>query len=99
MFVFGNALGAVAWLVDLVFNVLMLVILINALLSWFRMDPSNPVVQVTSRISDVVCNPIRRMFPTVASGIDFAPMIAMVALIFLQKLIVPSLQMAAARMG
>lgn len=99
MFVFGNALGAVAWLVDLVFNVLMLVILVNALLSWFRMDHSNPVVQLTSRISDVVCNPIRRLFPTVASGIDFAPMIAMVALIFLQKLIVPSLQMAAARMG
>lgn len=99
MFVFGNALGAVAWLVDLVFNVLMLVILINALLSWFRLDPSNPVVQVTSRIADVICNPIRRMFPTVASGIDFAPLIAMVALVFLQKLIVPSLQMAAARMG
>jgi YggT family protein len=99
VFVFGNVLGAVAWLVDLVFNVLMLVILVNALLSWFRFDTSHPAVVMLDRISDAVCNPIRRMFPTVTSGIDFAPMIAMVALIFLQRIIVPSLQTMAARMG
>jgi uncharacterized protein YggT (Ycf19 family) len=34
-----------------------------------------------------------------ASGIDFAPMIAMVALMFLQKFVVASLQGIAARMG
>ena len=99
MFVFGNALGAVAWLVDLVFNVLMLVILLNALMSWFRLDSSNPALHVLERVSGFVCNPIRRLFPTVAGGIDFAPMIAMVALMFLQRFIVPSLQMLASRMG
>jgi len=99
VFVLGNVLGAVAWLVNLAFNVLMLVIVINALLSWFHLDHGNPAVLVLDRISDFVCNPIRRLFPTVASGIDFAPMIAMVALIFLQKIIVPSLATLAAKMG
>lgn len=92
-------MGAVAWLVDLVFNVLLLVILLNALISWFRLDPSNAVVQLLERLSGVVCNPIRRLFPTVAGGIDFAPMIAMVALMFLQRILVPTLSGLAARMG
>jgi YggT family protein len=92
VFVFGNFISALAWLVDLVINVLLLAILLNALLSWFRLDHGNPAVQLLERVSDFVCNPIRRLFPTVASGIDFAPMIAMVALMFLQRFIVPTLQ-------
>lgn len=99
MFVVGNFVGALAWLLDMAINLLLIVILLNAVLSWVRMDASNPVLQLLDRISDLVCNPIRRLFPTMASGIDFAPMIAMVALIFLQKFVVASLQQLAARMG
>lgn len=99
MFVFGNLLGAVAWLVGLAFDALMLVILVNALLSWFRLDPSNPFLQLLDRVSDFVCNPVRRLFPTVVSGIDLAPMIAMIALMFLRMWIVPTLNGIAARMG
>lgn len=99
MFVFGNLLGAVAWLVGLAFDALMLVILVNALLSWFRLDPSNPFLQLLDRVSDFVCNPVRRLFPTVVSGIDLAPMIAMIALMFLRTWIVPTLYGLAARMG
>lgn len=99
MFVIGNLLGAVAWLVGTAFDVLMLVILVNALLSWFRLDPSNPLLQLLDRVSDFVCNPIRRLFPTVVSGIDLAPMLAMVALMFLKMALVPTLYGIAARMG
>lgn len=99
MFVFGNFLGAVAWLVGMLFDALMIVILVNALLSWFRLDPSNPLLQLLDRVSDLVCNPIRRLFPTVVSGVDLAPMLAMVALMFLRMWIVPTLYGIAARMG
>jgi YggT family protein len=99
MFVLGNLIGVAAWLVNLTLQVLMVVILINALLSWFRLDPSNAVVQILDRVSDFLCNPIRRLFPTVASGIDFAPMIALVVLMALQRFLVPTLQGIAARMG
>jgi YggT family protein len=98
VFVFGNLVGVVAWLVNIVLQVLLVVILVNALLSWFRLDPSNPALQLLERVSSFVCNPIRRVFPTVASGIDFAPMIAMVALMALQKYLVPTLTELALRM-
>ena len=98
MFVMGNFVSAVAWLLDMAINLLLVVILLNAVLSWIRIDASNPALQLLDRISDFVCNPIRRLFPTMASGIDFAPMIAMVALMFLQKFVVASLATMAAKM-
>jgi YggT family protein len=89
--VIGNFFGALAVVLNIVLNALMLIILINALLSWIRPDPSNPAVQFLDRVSDVVCNPIRRLFPTVFGGFDLAPMIAMLVLIFLQRWLVPTL--------
>ena len=59
MFVVGNLLGAVAAVLDIVLQLLMLVVLVNALLSWVRPDPTNPIVRALDRISDLVCDPIR----------------------------------------
>jgi YggT family protein len=99
MFVLGNLLEALAAVINVVLNLLMLVIFVNALLSWVRPDPGNPIVQTLERISDLLCNPIRRLFPTIISGIDLAPFIAMLALWFLQMLVVGSLRDVALRMG
>lgn len=99
MFVIGNLLEAVATVLNVVLQLLMLVIFVNALLSWVRPDPSNPIVMTLDRISDTVCNPIRRLFPTILSGIDFAPFIAMLALWLLQLFLVATLREVALRMG
>ena len=99
MFVVGNFLGAVAGLLDIILQTLLIVILINAVLSWVRPDPSNPIVVFLDRVSDFVCAPLRRLFPTVFGGIDFAPFIAMLAIYFIQQFVVASLRGMAMRMG
>ena len=100
MFVIGNLLNAIAAILEFVINGLMLVIFVNALLSWVRPDPQNPIVQFLDRVSDLVCSPIRRLFPTVLAGIDFAPYIAMLALWCIGKLfVVDTLRGFAVRMG
>jgi len=99
MFVFGNLLSTLAGLVHIVVNGLMLVVFINALLSWVRPDPGNPIVMFLDRVSDFVCNPIRRLFPTVMSGIDFAPFIAMLLLWAIDNFVVKTLSDMAIRMG
>ena len=99
MFVVGNFLGAVAQLLGLVLQALLVIILINAVLSWVRPNPANPFVMLLDRISDFVCDPIRRLFPTVYGGIDFAPFIAMLAIWFIQMFVVESLRGMAIRMG
>ena len=99
MFVVGNFLGAVAEVLNIVLQALLIVILVNAVLSWARPDPSNPIVVFLDRVSDFVCAPLRRMFPTVFGGIDFAPFIAMLAIFFIQQFVVGSLRGMALRMG
>jgi YggT family protein len=98
MFVIGNFLNAVAVILGFLLQSLMIVVLVNALLSWVRPDPGNPIVMFLDRVSDLVCNPIRRLFPTAYSGIDFAPFIAMLALWFLKLFVVDSLQQFAVHM-
>ena len=99
MFVFGNLLEALAAVLNVVLQLLLLVIFINALLSWVRPDPSNPIVMTLDRISDLVCNPIRRLFPTIVGGIDVAPFVAMLALWLMQIFLVNTLRDLALRMG
>ena len=98
MFVIGNLLGAVATVLDIVIQTLLISIFINAILSWLRPDPSNPIVMFLDRVSDLVCQPIRRLFPTAVSGIDFAPFIAMLLLIGIRQFLVGTLREAALRM-
>jgi YggT family protein len=99
MFVVGNFIGALAQVLDIVLTALMLIILVNALLSWVRPDPNNPIVMLLERVSDFVCDPIRRLFPTSAGGIDFAPFIAMLLIIFLQRFAIGSMRDLALRLG
>ena len=99
MFVLGNLIGAVATVLDVLLNVLGIVLIVNALLSWVRPDPSNPIVRFLDQVSDAVCDPIRRLLPTVVAGLDLAPMIAILAIWFLRMFVVQSLHELAFRVG
>ena len=99
MFVLGNLIGAVATVLQWVPNALWLVLVINALLSWVRPDPGNPIVRFLDQVSDAVCDPIRRLFPTVVAGLDLAPLIAIGIIWLLQRVVVDSLHQLAFRVG
>ena len=60
------------------------VIIISAILSWVKPDPYNPIVQMLYRLTEPAYNLIRRFIPTVFGGMDFAPIILIFALIFLE---------------
>jgi YggT family protein len=98
MFVFGDLLAAVAGILHFVLQALLLVVLVNALLSWVRPDPHNPIVMFLERLSNLVCDPVRRLFPTVFSGIDFAPFIAMLVIWFVDMFAVATLRDIAIRL-
>ena len=99
MFVIGNLLNATATVLDFAVQALVIVLFVNAVLSWVRPDPGHPVVRLLERISDLACAPVRRLVPTSVSGIDFAPFIVMVVLWGLGRLfLVPTLHDLANRL-
>ena len=98
MFVMGNFLGAVARLLDLVLWAYMWLIIVRALLSWVNPDPWNPVVQFLTRVTEPVLAPIRRRLPTWRMGIDLSPLVAILAIYFVQWFLVGTLRDMAWRM-
>jgi len=96
VFVLGDLLWAVAKLVDYVLWAYLWVIVIRALLSWVNPDPWNPIVRFLHQVTEPVLRPIRRRLPM--SGIDFSPMVVILAIYFLQWFLVRALEDAAVRL-
>ena len=60
------------------------IIIISALLSWVKPDPYNPIVQMLYRLTEPAYAFIRRYIPTVFGGMDLAPVILILILIFIE---------------
>jgi YggT family protein len=97
MFVARELLLAIAWLVEYLLWAYMWVLIIRALISWVNPDPWNPIVQFLYRITEPVLRPVRQRLPM--TGIDFSPIIVILAIMFLQRFLVPVLVQTAYRLG
>ncbi|MCK5656752.1 MAG: YggT family protein [Syntrophobacteria bacterium] len=91
MFVLGNLLDALASILYLVLNLYMWIIIARAVISWVNPDPYNPIVRFLYSITDPVLLAIRRRLPLSFGGMDFSPIVVILAIIFLQKFLVASL--------
>jgi YggT family protein len=91
MFILGNFLVAAARIIDIALTVYMWIIIIRAVLSWVNPDPYNPIVRLLYQVTDPVMDRIRRWIPWQGMGIDISPIIILLAIVFLQNFLVPSL--------
>ncbi|HAK36679.1 MAG: YggT family protein [Nitrospinaceae bacterium] len=98
MFIIGNFLSATAQILKIVLELYMWIIIIRALLSWVNPDPYNPIVQFLNRFTEPVLYRVRQLIPMSGVGIDFSPIIVILAIIFLQSFLVNSIGMLATRL-
>ena len=98
MFVIANFLHAFANVLDTVLYLYMLIIVVRALISWVNPDPYNPIVQFLMAVTEPVLNPVRRMIPLYSIGIDIAPIIVILAIIFIKGFLIVSLHQVADRL-
>jgi YggT family protein len=98
MFIIGNLLEAIAEIINLFVYFYMFIVVIAAFLSWFSVDPYNPVVQVLHQLTEPVFQLIRRHLPVAVGGLDLSPMIVIAGCIFIQKFLVGSLMGIALRL-
>jgi YggT family protein len=97
MFVIANLLSAAAYILNILLTIYMWVVIASALISWVNPDPYNPIVRFLHRATEPVLHPIRRTLGT-AGGIDFSPMIVILAILFLKYFVVTTLVDLAGRM-
>ena len=79
---------AIANILNIIVTVYTWIIIAAALISWVKPDPSSPVVQLLYRLTDPVYSFIRRYIKTEFNGIDFAPLIVLLALQLIDQFLI-----------
>ena len=79
---------AIANILNIIVTVYTWIIIAAALVSWVKPDPSSPIVQLLYRLTEPVYSFIRRYIKTEFNGIDFAPLIVLLALQFLSQFLI-----------
>ncbi|MDY6882025.1 MAG: YggT family protein [Desulfatiglans sp.] len=87
----ANFLVAVAKVIDIVLTLYMWIIIGRAVISWVNPDPYNPIVRFLHSATEPVLYRIRRTLPVNVAGIDFSPILVILAIIFIQSFLVKSL--------
>lgn len=74
-------------IIDLVIHLYILIVLARVVLSWVNPDPRHPAVRFLLRATDPVLNRISNVMPLRFGGVDFSPVILLIALSFLQRML------------
>ena len=91
----SNLIIALAKVIDIILTVYMWIIVARALISWVNPDPYNKIVIFLYRVTEPVLQPIRKIIPRHSRPIDFAPLVVLLIIIFLQYFLVQTMiQMA-----
>jgi YggT family protein len=99
MFIMSNFLVAIAKILDIALSLYMWVIIARAVISWVNPDPYNSIVRFLNSITEPILYPIRRRIPLYFGGVDFSPILVIMAIIFIQTFLVQSLLQLATRIG
>ncbi len=78
---------AVADLIHMAFNIYILILVVRVLLTWVNPDPYNPIVRFLHSATDPLLDRVRRLIPLQFGGIDFSPIVLLVAFNFVQRIV------------
>jgi len=85
--------GVTDWLrqfIDILFQVLIFAIIARALLSWFNLGPSHPLVRILYDLTEPILAPLRRVIPMIGM-IDITPIVAIILLQVIQSILLSAL--------
>jgi YggT family protein len=74
------------YLITATFNVYTAIVFVDLILSWFPIRSLYRLREWTSRLTEPLLAPIRRVIPT-ALGLDFSPAILLILINLLEKLL------------
>ncbi len=90
MFILANLVIGVGQALHYIINIYIFIVVARAIISWVNPDPYNPIVRFLYIATEPVLMYVRRLMPIV-SGIDFSPIIVMIALFFIDQVLVQSI--------
>jgi YggT family protein len=99
MFIIANFLMALAKILDIGLSLYMYIIIGRAIVSWVNADPYNPIVRFLHTATEPVLYAVRRRVPVFFGGMDFSPILVILAIVFVKAFVVQTLIQLALRLG
>jgi YggT family protein len=78
-------------LVQLLFDLYVIVLLARVVLSWVQADPRNPIVNLINQLTEPLLAPIRRLLPQ-TGPVDFSPMVAFIVVLIAEQVVLSLLR-------
>ncbi len=94
MFMLSNFILAIAKLLNFALSAYIWIVIGRAVISWVNADPYNAIVRFLVQATEPLLMRIRRVIPPMG-GLDLSPVILILAIVFLQSFLVPTLQQIA----
>jgi len=92
MILFANFLIAVSRMLHFTLQILMLIVIFRAVLSWFNIPSLYQIKVILYRLTEPVLKPLRRIIPPhKMGGIDLTPIIVIFVIYFVDSVFVNSL--------
>lgn len=85
--VLGLLFVSLAQVINMTLMVFTVALIAQAVLSWFAGAAHHPIMGLLHALTTPILEPIRRIMPA-TGALDFAPMIALIALTFLRRLLI-----------
>lgn len=73
-------------LVARLLDIYSIVVLVAVVTSWIQLSPDNPIVRVTSALTEPLLAPIRRVLPDLG-GLDLSPMVLLLGIQLLRRIL------------
>jgi YggT family protein len=96
---FGPLANGVAMVVDIILNMMQLLIVASIIISWVGADPNNQIVNAIRTITEPMFKPIRKLTRNFPGPLDWAPMILMLIIVFVQVGVVPYIRLLGTAAG
>ncbi|WP_297261132.1 YggT family protein [uncultured Desulfovibrio sp.] len=97
MFVIQNVLMAVVSVLSTLLNLYFWIVIVAAVITWVRPDPYNPIVRALRMMTEPAFYYVRKWMPfTYRAGIDFSPVVVLLAIQLVDQIVVRSLAQYAA---
>jgi YggT family protein len=73
------------------------IVIIAAVLTWIEPNPYNPIVRFLYGVTEPVFDWVREHIPVFFGGIDFSPLVVILAIEFIQAWVIPTIVYYAVR--
>jgi YggT family protein len=78
-------------LISLTFDIFIVALFVQAILSWVNPDPNHPVSSLLQNLTLPVLRPIRKFVP-IMGGLDLSTLVGLIALMFIKRLVLSLFQ-------